>query len=171
MRSGYENELWGTAFTPVLVGDTAFAPVFGGMCAISSPSYQQNIKWRFISDGVTTLDGATSRYGPTSRNEAMTGATYSDGVVYTTDLFGVPTRHNGVTTLEYFTFAIRASDGAELWRAPTNGGDTALSLVVASGLVLAPSGDQVKALRAGGGHQMWMYITPAGSTIGPPLLG
>ncbi len=61
--------------------------------------------------------------------------------------------------------------GAKLWRAPANGGDTASTPVVASGLVLAPSRGQVKALRAGDGSQMWTFITPAGSAAGAPLIG
>ncbi len=164
-RNTFENEPLETAFAPTLSGGLAFLPVLGGMCAISDPTYQQDIKWRFNSDG------STSRYGPTSHNEAMTGAAVSGGVVYTTDLYGILTRHDGVTTLENFTFAIRASDGAELWRAPTNGGDTALTPVVASGLALAPSRGIVKALRTRDGSQLWMFVTPAGSAIGPPLLG
>jgi outer membrane protein assembly factor BamB len=162
MRDSFGNEPLETAFAPTPDGDIVLAPVFGQLMAISTYSTwavtSAGDQWSFLPDG--------ARLG-----HAMTGAAVSDGVVYITDLFGVKVSHNGVSSLETFTYAIRASNGAELWRAPTNGGLTASTPVAASGLVLAPSKGQVKALRAADGHQLWMFATPAGSAVGAPLLG
>jgi outer membrane protein assembly factor BamB len=159
LRGGYENDPGGEmVFAPAPTSDMVFLPVFGGVSAYSVGLSPRD-EWDFTPDGST------------HRDHVMTGAAVSDGVLYATDLDGAPVSHDGVTALETFTYAIRAADGVELWRAPTNGGLGALSPVAASGLVVAPSRGQVKALRAGDGHQVWVFVTPAGSAVGAPLLG
>ncbi|HEX9038190.1 MAG TPA: PQQ-binding-like beta-propeller repeat protein [Ktedonobacterales bacterium] len=145
---------WGQAATPAVDGGYSYIPFMGGLSAFA---LSNGMGWRFMPDD--------SQIG----GETMTGAAVSGGVVYTTDLSGVRYSHDGVTTWENFTYAVRASDGVELWRAPTNGGLSALAPVVGSGVILAPSMGGVWTLRAGDGHALWRFLPPAGGPVGSPL--
>jgi outer membrane protein assembly factor BamB len=155
--SSVENDSSATAFPPTLASGVVYVPFFGGLVAFPhTPG--GDFSWRFIPND-------------TSGGVIMTGAAVADGVVYTTDLSGVLANTNGTTHWENFTYAVRASDGVELWRSPTNGGLNAASPVVASGMVFAPSIGVVRALRASDGRQMWMYVLPSGDRIGDPIIG
>lgn len=154
-RDGYENEPFSTAFAPAVSGATLIAPVFGGMFASSVGAGR--VQWRFTPDGSGAQD------------QAMTGGALAYGMIYATDLTGVLASENGHTSWMNFTYAVRASDGALMWRAPTNGGLLALTPVVASGVVFAPTATTLKALRASDGRQLWRYITP-GAFIGAPVV-
>ncbi|MGZ3682173.1 MAG: outer membrane protein assembly factor BamB family protein, partial [Ktedonobacterales bacterium] len=126
------EDMWDTAFAPALAGDTAYVAFGGGITAIALTGITPEERWRFIPDGSTM------------QNPAMTGAVVSGGIVYTTDLTGVMAHHDGLTSLENCTYAVRASDGVELWRTPSDGGTMAASPVVADGLILAPAGDVLR---------------------------
>jgi outer membrane protein assembly factor BamB len=91
-------------------------------------------------------------------------------MIYATDLTGVLASEHGVTGWENFTYAVRASDGAEMWRAPTNGGLLAQPPVVASGVVLVTCAAVLRALRASDGRALWTYIDPAGAMTASPVV-
>ncbi len=105
------------------------------------------------------------------QNQAMAGTAVSGGVVYTTDVGGVTVYSDGLTFEENCTYAVRASDGVELWRTPTNAGTMAATPTVADGLVLASGGDELRAFDAGDGHPLWQYVPPGGSLTASPLVG
>ena len=83
---------------------------------------------------------------------------------------GVLASEHGVTAWHTFTYAVRASDGVEMWRAPTNGGLLAEPPVVASGVVLVPCGTVLRALRASDGRPLWTYMTPSAARIASPVV-
>lgn len=158
-RDSVENDPWGTAFAPTLVGDTAYVPFDGGITAISLAGSTPEQHWRFIPEGSTMP------------NAAMAGAAVSGGIVYTTELTGVIAHRDGLTFQENCTYAVRASDGAELWRTPSDGGTMAAPPVVADGLVFAPAAATLRVFRAGDGRPFWQYIPPGGSLTATPLVG
>lgn len=159
-RDSIENDPWGTAFAPTLAGDTAYVPFFGGIAAISLTGTTPEVRWRFIPEGSAMQMQA-----------AMTGTAVFGGIVYTTDLTGVIAHHNGRTVEENCTYAVRASDGVELWRTSTDGGTMAAPPVVADGLLFAPTGTTLHVFHAGNGHPLWQYIPPGGALTAPPLVG
>ena len=119
------------------------------------------------------VGGAAWRFLPDSsaaRGQAMTGGAVAYGMIYATDLTGVLASEHGVTAWENFTYAVRASDGAEMWRAPTNGGLLAEPPAVASGVVLVPCGTALRALRASDGRPLWSYSAPSAAMITEPLV-
>lgn len=91
----------------------------------------------------------------------MTGATYADGVVYVTSIFDVP--DNNVTYSRSATYAVRASDGAQLWRSQIYSSG-ALTPVVGSGVVFTTSYGDLLALRAADGQRLWKF--PASGVVG-----
>jgi outer membrane protein assembly factor BamB len=153
---GYENEPFDSAFAPTVSGATVIAPVFGGLMADAVGA--GGAQWRFMPDSSA------------AQSQAMTGGSIAYGMIYTTDLTGVLASEHGVTGWENFTYAVRASDGAEMWRAPTNGGMFAQPPVVASGVVLALCGAVLRALRASDGRALWTYIDPAGAMTASPVV-
>jgi outer membrane protein assembly factor BamB len=155
-RTGYGHEPFDSAFAPSVSGATLIAPVFGGMMA--NPVGAGGAQWRFMPDSSV------------ARGQAMTGGSIAYGMIYATDLTGVLASEHGVTAWENFTYAVRASDGVEMWRAPTNGGLLAEPPVVASGVVLVPCGTVLRALRASDGHLLWTYMAPSAARIASPVV-
>jgi outer membrane protein assembly factor BamB len=155
-RAGYGNEPFDSAFAPSVSGATLIAPVFGGMMANAVGA--GGAEWRFMPDSSAAQD------------QAMTGGSIAYGMIYATDLTGVRASAHGVTAWEDFTYAVRANDGAEMWRAPTNGGLLAEPPAVASGVVLVPCGAVLRALRASDGRSLWTYIAPSAARIGSPVV-
>lgn len=158
-RDSVENDPWGTAFAPTLAGNSMYVAFGGGIRAIALDGTTPKDRWRFIPSGSTT------------QNPAMTGAVISGGIIYTTDLTGVIAHRDGLTFQENCTYAVRASDGVELWRTPSDGGLLAATPVVADGLVFAPAAATLKVFHAGNGHLLWQYPMPAGSSSVSPLVG
>lgn len=155
-RAGYGNEPFDSAFAPSVSGATLIAPVFGGMMANAVGA--GGAEWRFMPDSSA------------AQSQAMTGGSIAYGMIYATDLTGVLASEHGVTAWENFTYAVRASDGAEMWRAPTNGGLLAEPPVVASGVVLVPCGTTLRALRASDGRSLWTYTAPSAARIASPVV-
>lgn len=154
-----ENALWGAISAPTLIGDTAFVTFGAGISAISLIGTTPERQWQFIPK-----DAAMP-------NPAMTGAVVSGGIVYTTDLSGVILpHHNGVNVANY-TYAVRASDGAELWRTLSDGGPTASTPAIADGLLLAPAGIALRVFHAGNGQPLWQYVPPGEAHVATPLVG
>ena len=147
---------WGTAATPAVNGQMSFIPFLNGLAAFSMNGPE--VSWRYIPAGAP--NGVT-----------LTGAAISDGVLYTTDLSGALINQNGHMVWGNQTYAVRASDGVELWRALTNGGLNAETPVVTSGVVFASANGLVRALRASDGRQMWTRQTPGPDQTAPPLVG
>lgn len=159
-RTSIEDDPWATAFPPAISGSMAYVQLGGGITAFSVGGTTPERQWEFIPAHATAA------------NEAMTGAVVSDGIVYTTDLYGVIAQQNNHSVIENFTYALRAGDGSELWRAPTNGGLMAPSPTLVSGLLIAPAGTVLVVLRASDGQRLWTYINPPGGHITvPPILG
>jgi outer membrane protein assembly factor BamB len=154
--AGYGNEPFDSAFAPSVSGATLIAPVFGGMMA--NPVGTGGAEWRFMPDSSA------------ARGQAMTGGAIAYGMIYATDLTGGLASDHGVTGWENFTYAVRASDGAEMWRAPTNGGLLAEPPVVASGEVLVPCDTVLRALRASDGRTLWTYIAPSAAMVASPVV-
>lgn len=155
-----ENDPSSRVFAPTIAGDVAYIPFFGGLVAFPAAT-PGTFNWRFIPAGAGNGNTAV----------AMTGAAVSAGVVYTTDLTGVSANNGGGTVWENFTYAVRATDGVELWRTPTNGGINAAAPVVISGVVFASSVGVLRALRASDGRQMWMDALPSGDRLASPIAG
>lgn len=156
VRNGFEQEPQSAAFPPALGGNQLFAPVFGGLSAFSTGA-SPKLQWRFIPTGAP--DGGM----------AMTGGAYVSGVVYVTGVFTV--LDNNVEYQRNYTYAVRASDGAQLWRSQIYGDVGALTPVVASGMVFTPAGGTLLALRAADGQRLWKYPSPGGSVIYGVLIG
>lgn len=155
-RISYGNEPFDSAFAPSVSGATLIAPVFGGMMANAVGA--GGAEWRFMPDSSA------------AQGQAMTGGSIAYGMIYATDLTGVLASEHDVTAQYNFTYAVRASDGAEMWRAPTNGGLLAEPPVVASGVVLVPCGTVLRALRASDGRPLWTYIAPSAPKIVSPVV-
>jgi outer membrane protein assembly factor BamB len=115
-------------------------------------------EWRFLPDSSA------------AQGQAMTGGAIAYGMIYATALSGVLASEHGVTAWHTFTYAVRVSDGAEMWRAPTDGGLLAEPPVIASGVVLVPCGTVLRALRASDGRSLWTYVTPSAARIASPVV-
>lgn len=159
LRTSVENDPWSIAYPPVVAGDVVYVQWGAGMTALSLPSSTLDQVWRFIPAQAA------------SQNEAMTGAAVAGGVVYTTDLFGVLSDHNGKRVTQNCTYAVRASDGRELWRTPTDAGQDARTPTVADGVVFAPAGGTLLALRASDGGVLWRYVPVGGGPVRTPVVG
>lgn len=162
-RDTVENDRWDAAFAPTVVGDTAYVALGGGITAFSLDGASPQEQWRFIPRSNPDFS--------TSQDTAMTNAVVSGGVVYATDLTGVLAQRDRMTSWENCTYAVRASDGVELWRTPSDGGLMAAPPTVADGLLLEPAGDLLRVFDAGGGHPLWQYVPPGGSLTTSPLVG
>lgn len=159
VRTSVENDPWSMANPPVVAGDVVYVQWGAGLMALSLPSSTPNQLWNFIPAPAA------------SQNGAMTGAAVAGVVVYTTDLFGVLTESRGKRVMQNCTYAIRASDGHELWRTPTNGGLDARTPAVADGVVFAPAGGTLWALRASDGGVLWRYVPAGGGPVRTPVVG
>lgn len=162
-RDTVENDRWDAAFAPTVVGDTAYVALGGGITAFSLNGASPQERWRFIPRSNPDFS--------TSQDTAMTKAVVSGGVVYATDLTGTLAQRNGMISMENSIYAVRASDGVELWRTPSDGGVMATTPTVADGLLLAPSSIVLRVFHAGDGHPLWQYIPPGGSLTASPLVG
>lgn len=153
-KQTYTAPIWEAAFDvaypPTVAGSTLFTPIFDGMSASS------------IGPG-----GAHWSFSPqdSSAPVAVTNSALAYGVMYMTDITGVTdTNQQGGIDLVNFTYAVRASDGAEMWRVPVgDGGIFNEAPSVVYGLVLVPAGDTLRALRASDGSQLWEYTNPTGA--------
>lgn len=160
-RDSVENHPWGAAFTPIVAAGIAYVQWGPGLTAITLSGSTPEQVWRFIPEGASA-----------QANEALTGAVLASGIVYTTDLFGVDYHQDGIgTVLGTFTYAIRASDGREIWRTPTDGGLEAQTPVVASGLVFCPAGRVLRVLGVADGHPMWVASTYGAQITAAPIVG
>jgi outer membrane protein assembly factor BamB len=159
VRTSVEDDPWSIAYPPVVAGDVVYVQWGAGITALSLSSSTLDQVWRFVPAGAA------------DQNEAMTGAAVAGGVVYTTDLSGVLSESSGKRVMGNCTYAIRASDGHELWRTPTNAGLNARTPAVADGVVFAPAGTTLWALRASDGGVLWRYIPAGGGPVRTPEVG
>ncbi len=88
----------------------------------------------------------------------VVGPTVADGVVYVCDIAG-------------YTYALRASNGDELWRTMTQGGTMSQPPAVAGGAVFSDGGTKLYALRADDGKVLWRFMTNGGILLMSPIVG
>jgi outer membrane protein assembly factor BamB len=164
VRDGFAHER-SLALAPTLAGNQLFAPVSGALSAFSIGA-SLDLRWRFVPSAKLTPDeilpgNLLSR----SVSEGIaSGAAYAGGVIYVTGSAAVDIP--GMEALRDDLFAVRGSDGAELWHAQINGGGDALTPVVAGGVVFASANGAVQAQRAADGQRLWKYPAPGGPNIG-----
>ncbi|MGZ3665185.1 MAG: outer membrane protein assembly factor BamB family protein [Ktedonobacterales bacterium] len=91
-------------------------------------------------------------------DSAFVGPVAADGVVYACDLGG-------------YTYALRASDGNELWHRLTQGGTMSQPPAVGGGAVFADGGSALYALRADDGAVLWRFLTNADVLRTSPIVG
>lgn len=86
------------------------------------------------------------------------GPIVADGVVYACDWAG-------------YTYALRASNGDELWRTMTQGGTMSQPPAVGGGAVFSAGGTTLYALRADDGTVLWQFLTHANILLMSPIVG
>jgi outer membrane protein assembly factor BamB len=147
-RNGFEQDQASWASTLTVNGNQVFAPLFGGLGAFSIGASPE-LQWRL------SLNDAPNG------GASVTGATYADGVVYVTDAFNA--QDGGVVYSRGATYAVRASDGTQLWRSQTYASGSGIMPVVGLGVVFIPSYGALLALRAANGQRLWKYPASNGA--------
>lgn len=141
------NMYFDEAYPSVIAGSTIYTPLFDGISA--SATGPGGAHWHFSRQG-------------SSSPVAMSNGALAYGMIYVNTVTGVTVSlSDGALDWVDFTYAIRASDGAEMWRVPSRsivGFDGAPW--VAYGLVFVSSQEGLSALRASDGSQLWLYPYP-----------
>lgn len=150
-RGGYQPGDMTTAYPPAVANGVLFAQAGDSLWSMATAADGAD-GWRYMH--------ATELMGPV----------LGSGVLFATDYGGIASEQNGHTGEVSYTYAIRASDGHELWRSVTNGGVLAQVPSVADGLVVAPAGEFIYGLRASDGGHVWRFTTPADHITTPALI-
>lgn len=141
-RYGAPPEGLPAAYAPVVRDGVSYAEGGGGLWAYGlDPSARPQPGWFHRSDGAQ-----------------YTGPTLGDGRLY-------------ICAFNGFTYALSLRDGAELWRAQTNGGALSQPPAFASGVVFVDGASAAYALRASDGAPIWRTAIAGGPIWLTPLVG